>query len=129
MNVLDRALQLGLGISHITAWLGMGGEVVDKQTSQERADICNGDNPTGRRCEMNREGTIVTGKVADAVRLTLEAKNKLELRVSGERMLGRCEACGCVLRLLVHEPQARIKEQITDEERKLLPDWCWKLKP
>lgn len=128
MNLFERAKQLGLGLVHITTWLGAGGEPADRGTAQERADICNGDNPTGRRCENNVEMDNVTPAVADAVRKTIEVKNKLELRVRGEKMLRHCTACGCVLRLLVHEPQERVRKQLTAEEIDKLPKWCWKLR-
>lgn len=129
MNLLDRAKAIPHGLAVITKWLGSGGEVVEPEVSQERADICNGKNPTNRRCPHNDPSFPLTEKVAIAVRQYLSVKNKLELRVDGEKSLGTCAICTCELRLQVHEPQEKVQREMTDEERTKLPPWCWKLKP
>ena len=128
VNLWDKIKAIPGGAVHVAGWLGEGGRVVGPKDSQERADCCNGDNPTGKRCPNNEPGTQLTGPVADAIKKTLEVKNKLRLRVRGEKMLGTCTACGCVLRLKVHEPIDRVRRQITDEEYQKLPRWCWKIK-
>lgn len=122
MNVLDRAKQITHGVQSVTEWLGSGGQVVDYETAQSRAIVC-------LECPKNVGGWAVTNFVAMAIKRHLQVKNKLNLKVQGERKLKTCSACGCVLRLLVWEPQDRVRNQITEEELKRLPEECWKPKP
>ena len=78
---------------------------------------------------MNVESNFITESVALAIRRHLEVKNKVGLRVLGEKSLGTCDVCHCVLRLLVHEPQENVKRQMTPDEIKKTPKHCWKLQP
>jgi hypothetical protein len=121
MNLLQKAASIPNGVKHITEWLGSGGTVVSQADAQERANIC-------LKCPKNVSGLAVTKAVALAIKAHLETKNQLRLRVQGEKSLHSCEACGCVLRLLVWEPQDRVQSQLTDGEVEQLPDNCWKLK-
>lgn len=127
MNLLNQLKQVPHATEIFVRWLP-GGEVAAPEESQSRADICNGANPTGRRCPNNMQGMSVTAPIALAVKKYLSVKNRLNLRVRGEKQLGRCAACTCELRLLIHEPQAKVSNEITDAERPLLPIFCWKLK-
>ncbi len=127
MNLLARAKQIVHGLEILTTWVGEGGEVAPPEEAQRRADTCNGSNPTGRRCPNNVANYPVTETVALAVKKVLSVKNAMDLRVRGERILGTCNACGCVLRLLVHEPSAKVKRELSDEEKAVLPAHCWKL--
>ncbi len=120
MNVLESAKAIPNGIKAIKEWLGDGGIVVDKEESQRRANIC-------LHCNHNKEDWIVTGLIADAVRHHLEVKNALRLRVDGERSLGRCDVCQCVLRLLVHEPIENVKKQMKYNPSESYPGHCWKV--
>lgn len=120
MNLFDRSKQIAHGAESIAEWLGSGGVVVDRDTAQARADVC-------LKCPMNEPRIIVTDLIAKAIRRHLEVKNKLELRVQGEKQLHTCAACGCVLRLLIWEEQSRIKSQMTPEETEKTPTHCWKL--
>lgn len=57
------------------------------------------------------------------VREQLEMKHKLNLTVAGERGLGQCAVCSCVLKLKVWVPIKRIMPQPEDE----FPVGCWVL--
>lgn len=120
MSIFDQAKAIPHGVQSITEWLGEGGNVVDRAESQRRANIC-------LHCDENKEDWIVTGMVADAVRRHLEVKNHLKLRVVGEKNLGRCDVCQCVLRLLVHEPLDNVKRQMKYNPGEKYPEKCWKL--
>ena len=128
MNILEQAKKIPHGIAVITEWLGSGGIVVSPEESQARADICNGNTPSGHRCPHNVTNPTVTKAVALAVKKYLSVKNAVNLRVRGEKALGTCDICSCVLRLQVHEPQEKVRRDLTDEEKDLLPKFCWKLK-
>lgn len=118
MNLFDQVRHIPDGIKHITDWLGSGGEIVSKSEAQERANIC-------LTCAKNVKGFQVATPVALAIKAHLGVKKAMKLRVDGEKQLGSCEACGCVLRLLIWETQDRIRLQSQGEE---LPEFCWKLK-
>lgn len=120
MNIWDEIKRIPDGTRHLADWLGSGGSVVDPATAQHRANTC-------LTCGLNQPGATVTKAVALAIKAQLGVKNKLKLRVDGEKRLHSCDACGCVLRLLVWEPQDRVESQITDEERVKLPSMCWKI--
>ncbi len=120
MNLLDQAKHIPHGVAVISKWLGSGGEVVDQEIAQARADVCN-------RCHNNVLGFKPIQTVATAVKQYLSVKNGLGLRVNGEHSLGACSACWCQLRLLVWEPQEKVQRELTDEERPKLPIWCWRL--
>ncbi len=128
MSLLDQAKHIPHGVSVISKWLGSGGEVVDQQTAQARANVCLGKNPYKSPCPNNLSGFKPTTAVAAAVKQYLSVKNGLGLQVAGEAGLGTCSACGCVLKLIVWQPQDKIHREITDEERPRLPSWCWKLR-
>jgi hypothetical protein len=129
MNLLDQAKHIPHGVAVISKWLGSGGEVVDQQTAQARACTCVGpNNPTHKRCSNNVAGFRPTETVAAAVKQYLSVKNGLGLKVHGEEELGTCSACGCVLKLIIWEPQTKVQREITDDERPRLPSWCWKLR-
>lgn len=121
MNILEQAKQFAEGAKEITDWLGDGGHVVDQVAAQERASTC-------LTCAKNVPVGIVKDSIAAVTRKTLEIKNKLGLHVLGEKSLGQCEDCGCVLRLLIWEPQSRIEPFIDEETRAKLPTFCWKLR-
>jgi len=120
MNLWDRAKQIKHGIEVISEWLGDGGQVVDQETAQKRANIC-------LKCPLNVPTVVVVDAVARAIKKHLSVKNELALRVEGEKSLHTCQACGCVLRLLVWEPQSRVKVNMTPEETEKTPSHCWKL--
>lgn len=126
MNILEAAKKLPHGISVISEWLGSGGIVVPSEVSQARADVCTG-RTNGKKCPNNDQSFSPTGPVALAIKKYLSVKNRIGLRVIGERQLGTCSVCTCNLRLLIHEPQEKVKAEMTEEESKSLPKFCWKL--
>lgn len=124
MTILDQVRHIPDGIKHITDWLGDGGQTESKEVAQDRADICN-HGYNGVRCPNNVKSWQVTTAIALAIKAHLGIKNAMKLRVSGEKQLGACSSCGCVLRLLIWETQDRVRLQSEGEE---LPDYCWKTK-
>lgn len=121
MSLFDKAKEFAVGAEEITAWLGSGGKIVPQEVAQERANIC-------LECAKNVEVGVVKDTIASATRKILEAKNKLGLRIDGEKRLGMCSDCGCVLRLLVWQPQERVQPYLTEEDLKNAPTFCWKLR-
>ena len=103
-------------------WLGDGGKPVHPDQSQKRANIC-------LKCPQNNTklsiGEVFKGKVADTVRRQIELKNELRLRVDGEKSLGICDICQCVLRLKVHVPFQFVDESTDDDTVMLFPQECW----
>ncbi len=118
VNLWDSISAIPDGAQALTDWVGDGGIVVDSEESQRRANIC-------LHCPENGEDWIVTGLIADAARKMLEVKNKLKLRVIGERSLGRCKVCTCVLRLEVHQPIELVKKHMK-LNGDIFPGHCWK---
>ncbi len=110
------------GAKNLALWVGSGGEVVEQSEAQHRANICS-------ECPMNQPADGVTSAVATATRKFLEFKNNLNLTVEGEERLHHCLGCGCVLRLLIWEPGARITKHMTGEELAVAPSYCWKRNP
>ena len=97
MNLLKSAQQFGQLWS---SWLGSGGKPVPKDQSQSRANVC-------LKCPMNVRKPIyesLAGPVAKLVRSQIELKNRMKLRVDGEKSLGVCNGCSCILILKVHAP-------------------------
>lgn len=120
MNILDKAKSFPHGASAIAEWLGNGGNVVEPEVAQQRANTC-------IECPHNESGDALTGVLADGVRNLLTWKNKIGLKVFGEHRLGNCDICGCVLRLQIHEPLEDVKASMTQHEKEKLPQHCWKL--
>lgn len=121
MNLLEKVKTIADGVANLTIWVGSGGEVVAPAVAQARANIC-------LTCPHNRKGVGGTREVAEATLKFLSFKNALELTVKDEALLDSCEGCGCVIPLMIWEPQARIQKQMTGEERAQTPSFCWKLK-
>ena len=121
MNLLAKVKTMVDGVKNLTIWVGSGGVVVAQEVAQARADIC-------FTCPLNRRGMGVTAEVAEATLKFLEFKNSLDLRVEREAELHHCFGCGCVLKLLIWEPQDRILSQMTGEETAITPGFCWKMK-
>lgn len=100
------------------SWLGNGGRPVPLLQAQSRADVC-------LKCPMNVEKPIqelFTGAIALTIRRQIELKNKMSLRVEGEKSLHVCDGCNCVLKLKVHAPLKFILENT--DNMKLHPS-CW----
>ena len=116
MTFLDRAQQIKDGAITIAEWLGSGAETVSKVDAQRRADIC-------LKCPLNLPGVGITSIVANAIRRHLEVKNKLQLRVAGEKSLKTCAACSCQNRLKIWVPIQNLG--VDREELVKFDDNCW----
>lgn len=120
MNLFDQVKSIPGGIESIKDWLGSGGQVVDLKVAQHRANTC-------ITCAKNQPISSITKAVALAIKAQLGIKNKLNLRVEGEKKLKGCDICGCVLRLQIWQPQAMVESHLTEDERMQLPGFCWKI--
>lgn len=118
MNLSEQIRRIPEGSIAIQEWLA-DGTIVEQEVAQKRADICKG-------CQFNVKGNAVIGAMADGARKILEWKNKVGIRVNGEKQLGICDICGCVLRLQVHEPSELLKLQMKHSGDSVNPVWCWK---
>lgn len=118
-NILKAAKNFG---ELWSTWLGAGGKPVPKEQSQARANTC-------MACPMNDRSRPIyealAGSVAKTIRAQIELKNKMKLRVEGEKSLGICSGCGCALVLKPHVPlEFILKTTDTSKLEKL----CWILK-
>lgn len=120
MNIWEEIKRIPDGTRHLADWIGSGGAVVDPATAQHRANTC-------LKCDLNEPGATVTKAVALAIKAQLGVKNKLNLRVDGEKRLHTCHACGCVLRLQIWEPQERVEGHLDKQIIGQLPSMCWKI--
>lgn len=116
MNLSEQAKQWLGGAATITAWLGAGAQTVSKAQAQGRANVC-------LKCPMNTRDHAFTAAVAEAVRKQVEIKNKLELRLDGEKSLHTCSGCGCVLRLKLWLPITRLGLDSSEIEK--FDASCW----
>lgn len=92
-------------------WLGAGGTPIDRELANHRASIC-------ENCPANQKAgwrDLITVGAAHALRLYLEIKNSMNLRLDLEDELGVCRACTCPLVLKPWAPIDHIKDN-TDEE-------------
>lgn len=119
MNVIQQALKIPGGMAKLISWVGSGGEVVERNRAQGRANIC-------LQCPQNKPLLDITQSVAEMIKSQLEFKNDMKLAVDGDDRLEGCHACGCVLKLLIWEPQDRVSRTLTEEEAAGLPVYCWK---
>ncbi len=116
MNLIESASRFVSGAEIIREWLGAGAVTIDPSLAQKRADIC-------AACPMNIHGGTISASIAQAVKRQVEIKNKLKLRVDGEKKLGRCSACSCESRLKIWLPLERILPD--PEEMQNFDPKCW----
>lgn len=121
MNLLDQAKAIPHGIRVISEWLGSGAQICDSAEAQRRADVC-------LKCPKNVAGLEITKAVALAIKEHLGVKNKLNLRVNGEKSLHTCDVCLCVLRLQIWHPIDKVRSELDEAELRKLPAHCWKNK-
>lgn len=115
-NLIERVKQYSEGVKILTDWLGSGAITVDPATAQRRANVC-------LKCPMNVKESPATEAIADAIRKQVEIKNRLNIRVDGEKSLHTCTGCGCVNRLKIWLPIERILP--TPEELPKFDAACW----
>lgn len=116
MTLIDKVKNFANGVRIITDWLGSGGQCVEPAVAQRRANTC-------LQCHKNLGGAPLLESAANAVREQLEVKNNLHLHVAGEKGLGTCGVCSCVLKLKIWVPITRIMPQPGDD----FPPHCWVL--
>ena len=80
MNLIERAKQFKVGAETIMEWLGAGAITVHPTLAQGRADVC-------LKCPLNVHESSITEAMAAAIKKQVEIKNKLQLRVNGEKFL------------------------------------------
>jgi hypothetical protein len=70
-------------------------------------------------------GWSFVGSVASAIKKQVELKNKLNMRVLGEKQLLKCQGCGCVLRLKVFVPIETLSQHLDENDLKEFDPRCW----
>lgn len=129
MNIWDKVKNYANGGRILKDWLGEGGVVVEQEKAQARANIClNGardEHGKPRMCPNNVKSGLLPKAVAWAVHEELQLKNELQLRVDGEKALGKCSICDCQNRLKIWREIDKIRAEETEESLRKFPDWCW----
>lgn len=116
MGIIHQAIE---GLPNITEWV-VDGTVVELEEAQRRAEIC-------LECPKHEEASATASVIASGIRRLIELKNKLGLRVDGEKRLGQCSVCSCILKLQVWEPMELVEKQ---RNKALNYDpQCWKIEP
>lgn len=116
MRLFDKVKNIVNGARILSDWIGHGGHVVDKETAQQRADIC-------LKCPEHTGEWSFAEPVANAIKEQLELKKHLSLRVNGEKSLHVCSVCTCVCRLKIWLPIENIA--LEPEEQDAYPSTCW----
>lgn len=99
-------------------WLGSGGIPVAQECAQDRANIC-------LKCPNNTPDSALTVEVAKGIKMFLGFKNRMKLRVDGEKSLHQCSVCTCALRLKIWTPIAVVRKRMDESEISRYPDFCW----
>lgn len=110
-----RAAQ-GTGV--IIDWLTSGGEPVDQETANRRAEIC-------IQCPKNVKGSWYTVGPAELIRETLSARSDLKLETPHDASLKSCDVCKCLMRLKVWTPLHFIQDRTPKEVMAEFPPNCW----
>lgn len=119
-SLLERAKSIPKGIEVIGNWLGEGGIPVTPDLAQQRANIC-------INCPLNKKGNSLIAVLARSVHMHVRVKNKLGIRVLGEKKLGECGVCMCDLKLKVHVPIKLIRRTLHADEVEQFPTYCWQI--
>lgn len=119
-NLIERAKSIPKGIEVIANWLGEGGVPVAPHLAQTRANIC-------LKCPLNKKGSSLVEVLARSVHMHVRVKNKLGVRVFGEKQLGECGVCLCNLPLKVHVPIKNIRKTMFADEAEKFPAYCWQV--
>lgn len=119
-----RTKQLAKGAMNLLGWWNSEEPPVPLGIAEHRASIC-------KRCPLNQDDTLfepLARIAAVAVKKMFEKKHLMNLKLSDERELRICSACGCELRLKVFEPLELILEQMKPKEFAALDENCWIMK-
>lgn len=114
-------------------WLGAGGNPVMQDRAEYRALVCSKcpENSSSPACDPGRRldwRSWVTAPVAKMLKGYLQIRNRMRLSTTHDKVLGKCLACHCELKLKVFTPIDHISDNMhTDTMAKLHPD-CWVLK-
>ena len=118
MSLLEEAKDFG---ELWASWIGAGLKPVSKFQAQERANVC-------LKCPKNQPHKFqefYKGAVAFLLRRQVAMKNKMNLRLDGEKSLHICDACGC---LNVLKPWVPIEHVLKTTKMDDLDPNCWILK-
>lgn len=116
MNLIEKAKSYSNGVEVIRDWLGDGGVTVSQHLAQTRTNVC-------LVCPKHINSGVLSGTISEAVKRQVEIKNNLNLRVVGEKSIGKCGVCMCELKLKNWIPLERVLPD--DEERYKYPENCW----
>lgn len=132
MSIWDKVKNYANGGRILKDWLGEGGVVVEQETAQARANTClNGAKDKEGKpcmCPYNTKSGLLSKAVAWAVHEQLQLKNELQLRVDGEKALGKCSICDCQNKLKIWRELEKIRAEETPESLAKFPAHCWILK-
>lgn len=109
------------GVGAIMEWLGDGLKPMDAKTANARALIC-------AACEFNQEPTGLQAayeKVADGLKLLMNAKEDMKLATNYDDRLKTCQQCDCALKLKVWAPMEHVKNHTSAKVLATLPNFCW----
>lgn len=106
-------------------WLGEGGMPVLQEQAQARLNVC-------VNCRKNERGNWwdihFKDPIAMRIRQHLEAKHQLNMHLENEEHTGMCGVCGCCIRLKAWTPLQHINDNLSKEDEREFPDYCWILK-
>lgn len=117
----NRLKSVAAGGSVLVEWIKDGHEAVDRETSNKRASIC-------AVCPRNGKGDFTrwfTVPVSEAIRAEINRKEQMRLSTQFDEQIEVCEACLCPLKLKVHMPIGRIRNNLSPESHNDLHPSCW----
>lgn len=122
MNLREELKADIVGAALIRDWLGDGGETIDTDQANARIAVC-------MNCPWHQPAKwwsiFFKNPVARAIKLTLEYKNRVNLRLEDEDKIGMCDLCKCCLRLKAWCPISRIRESMPVDVLNNAPSFCW----
>jgi hypothetical protein len=117
----SRLKSVAAGGSVLVEWLRDGAEAVPKELATKRAAVC-------AECPKNGKGDFTrwfTVPVSEAIHAEIERKNQMRLSTPFDDRIEVCEACLCPLKLKVHMPINRIRDNLPAESHRDLDPSCW----
>lgn len=123
MNLVDRVKAYAGALPILLEWT-VTGRVVAPDIAQKRADVCTG-RESGFACPKNKPDFQLAEDISAVVRKHVALKNRLQLRVQGEKDLHTCEACACPLKTKIWMELTTIRP-LPEEESKYAVN-CWLL--
>lgn len=113
-------------------WIGEGGQPVSPVLAEQRAETCagcpeNSDSPTCRPDRRLAWYEWMTEPIAASLGIYLGLKNKMKLATQQDKVLGKCLACRCELKLKVWTPLRHILANADEAGLGRLDLRCWVL--